>query len=140
MSREVLLLQDDRGPVGDRGDPGQADLDGLGALRRVRPILTPRCRAPTPLARVEIGACWAKARQWIPSHRYGEASSSTRPLVSTAKRPVMTAASPATAANVTKTVGRPEAIISPTTVGPIMEANRSQAVAAPTAIARTRVG
>jgi len=34
MPREILLLQDDRGPVGDRGDPGQADLHGLSALRR----------------------------------------------------------------------------------------------------------
>ena len=47
---------------------------------------------------------------------------------------------PGTAANVTKTAGKPEAIIIPTAVGPMMEANRSQAVATPTASARTRVG
>src|SRR5215471_1082039 len=49
-----------------------------GGFGGVRPMLTPRCRAPARLARVEIGACLAKARQRIPSHRYGEASSSTR--------------------------------------------------------------
>src|SRR5262249_14173559 len=89
------LLQDDRGPVGDRGDPGQADLHGLGALRRARAEergggdarehqsrqahacppgwwlsrrsadLTPRCRAAAVLARVEIGARSAKAPHWI---------------------------------------------------------------------------
>ena len=42
--------------------------------------------------------------------------------------------------SVTKTDGKPPASIIPTTVGPIMEANRSQAVAAPTPSARTRVG
>jgi hypothetical protein len=51
-----------------------------------------------------------------------------------------TAAIAATMANVTKTDGKPPTSIIPTTVGPITEAKRSQAVAAPTASARTRVG
>src|SRR5262249_52739987 len=63
--------------------PG-AGCGSVGGFGGVWPILTPRCRARAVLARVEIGARSAKARQWIPSHRYGEASSSTRPLVSTA--------------------------------------------------------
>src|SRR5713101_1038862 len=71
---------------------------------------------------------------------YGEASSSTRPLVSIANRPVITAATAATAANVTKTDGKPPASIIPTTVGPIIEAKRSQAVAVATPNARERVG
>src|SRR5262249_30802943 len=70
----------------------------------------------------------------------GGAPSSTRPLVSTAKTRVIAAATAATIANVTKTDGRPPASIIPTTVGPIIDANRSQAVAAPTPRARTRVG
>src|SRR5262245_14479993 len=79
-------------------------------------------------------------RRIVAVSRYGEASSSTRPLVSTANRPVITAAIAATIAKVTNTDGRPPASIMPTTVGPIMEANRSQAVDAPTPSARTRVG
>src|SRR5439155_1650060 len=79
---------------------------------------------------------------------HGETSSSTRPLVSIANRPVMIAATAATAPNARNTRGTSDTcagvsrgpIISPTTVGPIIEANRSQAVAVPTPKARTRVG
>jgi len=71
---------------------------------------------------------------------YGDTSSSTRPLVSIAKAPVMTAAMSAAAANIQNTEESPPAIMKPTAVGPIIEAKRSHAVAVPTPSARARVG
>src|SRR5262249_14690720 len=101
-------------------------------------------------ATLQSGSALGKGRNWrmlgegtatdFVARRYGEGSSSTPPLVSTPVRPVIAAATAATVANVAKTEGRPPASIIPTTVGPMIEANRSQAVATPTASARTRVG
>src|SRR5262249_36010792 len=111
-----------------------------GGVCGVRPILTPRCRAAAVLARVEIGARSAKTRQWLPAHRYRSAASSTLPMVSPPSRPLTGAATASTVADLPKTDGGRPASIIPTTVGPMIEANRSQAVATPTASARTRVG
>src|SRR5204863_8985689 len=124
---KVLLLQRGRRPVGDRGDPRQADLHGLRALRRggahegggrharkqqshhahehssgdgvdrfvtLGRSLRERLPHGTAPGKRRIGA----GQSMIPDC-YGEASSSTRPLVSTANNPVTTAATAATAPN-----------------------------------------
>ena len=66
------------------------------------------------------------------THAQGDTSSNTRPLVSTANAAVTIAAKPAIAAKVRNTGCKPPAIMAPTMFGPIIEANRSQAVAVPT--------
>src|SRR5262249_36980615 len=104
---------------------------------RLCAIYAQRGRAAAVLANAQL-AHPSLDRGLLP--RQGEASSRTPPLGSPPKAPVIAAAPAATIANVTKTDGRPPASIIPTTVGPIIDANRSQAVAAPTPRARTRVG
>ena len=71
---------------------------------------------------------------------YGETSSSIRFLVSIAKNAVTKAVTNASPPKARNTDWSPVATMKPTTVGPIMDARRSQAVATPTPIARIRVG